>query len=176
MQFKTNPTKRGKTADVTFSPFTTLSIGSPYVELGKLQQHDRNENAKKQIVPAPFRPSHPSQKPNGSGAYYGAFSKNPNVKTTNGLKLLLFLHLLPVALLSTLPIARATARGCHPDADTRHSDTFAPGQRGAKVPVWRAAASARLFVLRPRTVTFRISKLILHADFSCPVFCADWVF
>ena len=33
----------GKTADVTFSAFTTLSIGTPYVEMGKLQQRDRNE-------------------------------------------------------------------------------------------------------------------------------------
>ena len=42
-------------------------------------------SAKKQIVPQAFRPSNPSQKPCGSGAYYGAFSKNPNVKTTDGL-------------------------------------------------------------------------------------------
>jgi hypothetical protein len=33
----------GKTADVTFSQFMTLSVGTPYVELGKLQQRDRNE-------------------------------------------------------------------------------------------------------------------------------------
>jgi len=33
----------GKTSDVTFSKFMSLSIGTPYVEMGKLQQRDRNE-------------------------------------------------------------------------------------------------------------------------------------
>ena len=33
----------GKTYDVTFSNFMTLSTGTPYVEMGKLQQRDRNE-------------------------------------------------------------------------------------------------------------------------------------
>ena len=82
-QFVTSVPKRGKTADVTFSPFLTLSVGTPYIELGRLQQRARNENAKKQLVPQPFRPSHPSAKACGSGSYYGAMSKHENMKSTD---------------------------------------------------------------------------------------------
>jgi hypothetical protein len=82
-QMTVNRPKKGKTPDVTFTPFVTLAVGDPYVEMELKQRRARNENLKKQIVAKPFSPANPSKKPVGHGSYYGSFGIHPNMKTTD---------------------------------------------------------------------------------------------
>jgi hypothetical protein len=82
-QFCTEPPKKGKTPDVTFSKFETLAVGDPYVELAVQQRRARNELLKQQIVPTPFKPSSPTKRPVGHGSYFGTFGIWKNMKTTD---------------------------------------------------------------------------------------------
>lgn len=82
-QFSTEPPKKGKTPDVTFSKFETLAVGNPYVELAVAQRRARNEQLKHQIVSVPFKPSSPTKRPVGHGSYFGSFGVWPNMKTTD---------------------------------------------------------------------------------------------
>ncbi|KAJ1483944.1 hypothetical protein T484DRAFT_2548914 [Baffinella frigidus] len=82
-QFTTQPPKRGKAADVTFSKFETLAVGDPYVEMAIQERRDRNKLKAAQIVAVPFRPANPSGKSTGHGSYFGTFGIWANVKTTD---------------------------------------------------------------------------------------------
>jgi len=70
---------------VYFSPKQTESVfvGAKYTTLYDEDRKYQLEKKAKQIVPAPFKPSHPPQRPQGKGAYYGTFSKWENKKTTD---------------------------------------------------------------------------------------------
>mmetsp|Transcript_55085 Transcript_55085/g.112628 ORF Transcript_55085/g.112628 Transcript_55085/m.112628 type:complete len:342 (-) Transcript_55085:206-1231(-) len=82
-QFSTNPSKKGKTPDVTFSKFETLAVGDPYVELAVQQRRERNKRLKEQLVPQPFKPSNPTKRSTGHGSYFGTFNIWENVKTSD---------------------------------------------------------------------------------------------
>mmetsp|Transcript_28995 Transcript_28995/g.67186 ORF Transcript_28995/g.67186 Transcript_28995/m.67186 type:complete len:316 (+) Transcript_28995:70-1017(+) len=83
-QFKTNPSKRGKTADVTFSKFTTLYLGDKYVTQHELDRKYELEKKTRQVVPQPFKPSSPPKKSSGPGSYAGTMGPVwANQKTTD---------------------------------------------------------------------------------------------
>uniref|UniRef100_A0A7S4PNG5 Cilia-and flagella-associated protein 96 n=1 Tax=Guillardia theta TaxID=55529 RepID=A0A7S4PNG5_GUITH len=81
-QFLTTPSKKGSTPDVTFTRFSTVSVGTPYSP--PLQNLQRGEKSSKESVSQPpFRPSSPTKTSQGSGSYYGCFGVWKNMKTTN---------------------------------------------------------------------------------------------
>lgn len=84
-QFSIQPVKKGKTPEVYFSPKQTESVfvGSKYTTLYDEDRKYQLEKKAKQIVPAPFKPSTPSNRPEGKGAYFGTFGKWQNMKDSN---------------------------------------------------------------------------------------------
>jgi len=81
-QFVTSPIKRGKTADVYFSPkmIESVMVGSKYTTLFDEDRKYQLEKKAKQVGKT-FVPPHPSGKAEGKGSYYGAFSKWENIKS-----------------------------------------------------------------------------------------------
>jgi hypothetical protein len=58
---QTAPSKKGKTSDTTFGPFTTLYSGEVYTDPGHYEKKHAKEN-KEKIKAGPFKPSSPSKR------------------------------------------------------------------------------------------------------------------
>jgi len=80
-QFITNPSKKGKTKDVTLDKsFAPLFVGDKYVDSSSFERKARAEAKKKMISAKPWTPSNPSKRSVGLGSMYGTISPPPEHK------------------------------------------------------------------------------------------------